>query len=516
VRARSTRRGRLAAAALAGGLLPLVLVAAVTPPAGTAGPTGSAFRRGSGVGGGWSGIWLGTGTATGPATTLAQVRTTIGADTGAAKSLTGKGVGIALIDTGVAPVPGIPPAQVVNGPDLSFESQSPTLRYLDTYGHGTHMAGIIIGNDVATGTKGIAPGARLTSIKVGTANGAVDVTQMIAAIDWVVKNRNHDPANPIKIITLAYGTGGKPDVWSDPMSLAVQQAYKAGITIVAAAGNQGNGYGRLTQPAADYYSLAVGAAVSNGTVAPADDTLSTFTNLSTNGRPIDVVAPGMSIASLRVPGSNIDNGYASARVGDTLFRGSGTSQAAAVTAAACALVLQARPTLTPSQLRNVIQQGTWLPKMASGAMGAKEINVNAALTNQMGNEYTGNLSTGTGTLEATRGPSHVVADNVALSGQRSLFGAFDTAAWSARAKAQTSWSGGVWMGNRMAGDGWTGTSFAAKTWAAAAWPGGSWGGSATWTDPAWTGRTWNGRFWAAGTWNARFWASDDWSAAYWG
>src|SRR3954447_7916521 len=343
MRARNLRRDRLAIAALAGGILPLALVAGATPAISAAAPAGLSS------GGGWSGMWLGSA-STSPATTLAQVRTTIGADTGAAKSLTGKGVGIALIDSGVAPVAGIPAAQVVNGPDLSFESQSSSLRYLDTYGHGTHMAGIIIGNDTATGTKGIAPDAKLTSIKVGTANGAVDVTQMIAAIDWVVKNRNYDPANPIKIISLSYGTGGNPDVWNDPMSLAVQQAYKAGITVVAAGGNQGNGYGKLTQPAADYYTLSVGATVPNGTTDPSDDTLATFTNLS-NARPLNILAPGSSIASLRDPGSNIDNTYSSARVGATLSRGSATSQAAAFTAPAAALVLQARPTLTPGQIK---------------------------------------------------------------------------------------------------------------------------------------------------------------------
>ena len=93
-------------------------------------------------------------------------------------------------------VPGLPAAQIVNGPDLSFESQSADLRYLDTYGHGTHMAGIMVGNDTATGAKGIAPGAKLTSIKVGTSNGAVDVSQVIAAVDWVVAAPQRRPGEP--------------------------------------------------------------------------------------------------------------------------------------------------------------------------------------------------------------------------------------------------------------------------------------------------------------------------------
>ncbi|MEU8661349.1 S8 family serine peptidase [Actinoplanes philippinensis] len=498
----------LALASLAG-VLPLVLTGGVAPAAGH-----------TGLSGGWSGMWLSGTTAsdtTSVVTTLKQVRTAIGADTGAAATLTGKGVGIALIDTGVAPVPGIPAAQVVNGPDLSFESQSPSLRYLDTYGHGTHMAGIIIGNDAATGTKGIAPGAKLTSIKVGTSNGAVDVTQMIAAIDWVVKNRNHDPANPIKIISLSYGTGGNPEVWNDPMTLAVQQAWKAGITVVAAAGNQGNGYGKLTHPAQGTSVIAVGAANTYGTTTTADDELSAYTNLSSNGRPLDVLAPGTSIPSLRVPGSNIDLTFPKARSGDTLFRGSGTSQATAVTAAAAALVLQARPALTPLQLKYLLINGTYLSKGVAATLGTKEINVSMALA---GPAATGSgaigESTGTGMLDTTRGSSRVSADGVQLSGQNTLFGPFDTTTWSTRAKAQTTWSGGVWLGYRMAGDGWTGTSYASKTWAPATWPGGSWGGTKNWTDPSWSGRAWSGRAWSGATWSGRFWSTDDWSTARWG
>src|SRR4051812_43815604 len=132
--------------------------------------------------GDWAGSWLST-SATGDGTSLQAVRDTIGAGSGAAAALTGKGVGIALIDTGVAPVPGLPASRIVNGPDLSFESQDPDLRYLDTYGHGTHLAGIMVGDDASSGLRGIAPGAKLTSIKVGTASGAVDVSQVLAAID---------------------------------------------------------------------------------------------------------------------------------------------------------------------------------------------------------------------------------------------------------------------------------------------------------------------------------------------
>src|SRR5688500_13273547 len=138
-------------------------------------------------------------------TELDHVAAVVGADKMRGRGYDGRGVGVALVDTGVVPVKGLTSGNIVNGPDLSFESQSEDYRYLDTFGHGTHMAGIIAGNDPATllggeRLQGIAPGSRLTSRKVATTDGAVDVSQVIAAIDWVVAHRNDDPRNPIRVL----------------------------------------------------------------------------------------------------------------------------------------------------------------------------------------------------------------------------------------------------------------------------------------------------------------------------
>jgi serine protease AprX len=488
-------------------MVPALLMSMVAAPVDTPRP-----------GGDWSGLWLSSDAATTSGTTLNAVRTIIGADSGAAASLTGAGVGVALIDTGVAPVPGLPAARIVNGPDLSFESQAAGLRYLDTYGHGTHMAGIIVGNDPTTGTRGLAPGAKLTSLKLGTANGAVDVSQVIAAVDWVVAHRNDDPANKIRVLNLSYGSGGSPYIWSDPLVYAVQRAWKAGIVVVAAAGNDGNSSPRLANPASDQFSIAVGAATTKGTLTTADDALSTFTNMSTAEKIPELMAPGASIVSLRVPGSNIDNSYPGARVGSTLFRGSGTSQAAAVTSAAAALLLQARPTMTPDQVKSALRGNTYVPNGIAAARGIFEINVNIALSRSPAAAYVQNygLSSATGTLDDARGSSRVVNNNVALSGQNTVFGPFDTAGWATATTAGTAWSGGSWMGRKIAGDGWTGTSFASKTWAATTWTGQPWSGSsATWIDPAWSGRFWAAGAWSAGAWTGRFWASEDWATSAW-
>ncbi|MGI5238505.1 S8 family serine peptidase [Dactylosporangium sp. CA-139066] len=490
-------------------------VAALAVAAAAAAGLGAAEPAHRITNGGWaSGAWLGTaGTATG--TTLSAVRTAINASTGAAATLTGQGVGVALIDTGVAPVPGLAASQVVNGPDLSFESQDPDLRYLDTYGHGTHMAGIIIGNDTATGTVGLAPKAKLTSVKVGTSNGAVDVSQMVAAIDWVVAHRNDDPANPIRVINLSYGTGGTPNSWTDPVQYAVEQAWMKGIVVVAAAGNDGNGDLVVSDPASDPAVIAVAAGTTKGTASTADDDFASFTTIGGNNKSIDLIAPGESIVSLADPGSNVDLSYPSAKVGTTLLRGSGSSQAAAVTSGAIALLLQARPTLTPDQVKTVLTTSSTYISGLAMQRNIRELNLNGAIASQNLWATGWNHSTGTGKLDDARGSSRVVRDNVALSGDNSVWGPISTAAWAPKSANVTSWSGGTWMGYRLAGDGWTGSSWASKTWAAASWSGKPWNGATTWADPDWDGHYWSGHYWSGHYWSGHYWSSDDWSTAIW-
>jgi len=175
-------------------------------------------------------------------------------------------IDVAMIDSGVADVPGFDSGNVVDGPDLSFESQAqyavgpdatanPDLAHNDTFGHGTHMGSIIVGRDDPNGSNanghvpyswtdptkftGVAPGARLISLKVADATGAVDVTQMIAAVDWVVQHRD-DNGLHIRVLNLSYGVITKADVSRDALTYALQQAWNAGIVVVVAAGNAGD------------------------------------------------------------------------------------------------------------------------------------------------------------------------------------------------------------------------------------------------------------------------------------
>lgn len=240
---------------------------------------------------------------------MLNVAADIGADDWWAAGWTGSGIDVAIIDTGVTPVSCLDGAgKVIYGPDLSLESQAPNLRNLDTNGHGTAMAGLIAAD--CPDYRGIAPGARLLVIKVGVADGGVDVSQVIAAIDWVVQHRTDNGLN-IRILNLSYGTNSTQSYLVDPVAYAAEQAWRHGIFVVAAAGNSGYQKGKgapgLASPAYDPYVMAVGATTKTVT-GNSNKTRDSMAEYSASGagcggcRNPDVVAPGSHLQLLRVPG----------------------------------------------------------------------------------------------------------------------------------------------------------------------------------------------------------------------
>jgi serine protease AprX len=460
--------------------------------------------------------------ATTAPTPMSMVADAVGADDLWARGYDGSGVGVALVDSGVAPVDGLAAfggvARVVNGPDLSFESQASAYRYVDTFGHGTHMAGIIAGNDPATGFKGVAPGARLVSLKVANHQGAADVSQVIAAVDWVVQHRNDNGMN-IRVLSLSYGTDATTDYRTDPLTHAVEAAWRNGIVVVVSGGNDGTTRPALTDPATDPYVIAVGADDLRGTATSTDDTVAPFSSRGSSTRTVDVVAPGVSIASLRTPGSTIDDEHPTARVGDDLFRGSGTSQAAAVTAGSAALLLQARPTLTPDKVKALLRT-TATPLASAGTdarQGSGRVNVAAAATALVPLTYAQSWarSTGTGLIEPARGTSHVGQDDVELAGEQDVMGSpWNGAAWAPKVTAANAWSGGTWNGSDWAGACWCGSSWTASTWEGKSWTGKSWTGK-SWTADDWSGKSWTGKSWTGKSWTGTSWTGKSWTGKSW-
>jgi serine protease AprX len=445
---------------------------------------------------------------------------------------TGKGVDVALIDTGVAPVQGLnSPGKIVYGADVSWESQAPNLQYIDTYGHGTHMAGIIGGRDVVetpaayaadtTNFLGMAPDARIVSVKAADAHGVTDVTQIIAAIDWVVQHR-HDNGMNIRLINLSYGTDSSLLSLNDPLSYAAEQAWAHGIAVIVASGNDGMTSLGLANPARDPSVIAVGGADTRGTVTYSDDRVASFSDYGNLVRDPDLIAPGVHIASLRDPGSYIDLTYGSTgRIDSRFFRGSGTSQAAAVVTGAAALLFQEHPAMTPDQLKSLLTSSadplSLLTLSLDLSQGHGEVDLGRAMRGSVSSFGQLSLlsSSGTGSIEMARGSRHVVLDGVALQGEKDIFDhAVHAPSLAALEAGAAAWSGGDWNGSTWTGNSWTGSTWTGNSWTGSTWTGNSWTGN-SWSGNSWTGSTWTGSTWTGSTWTGSTWTGIAWSSAAW-
>jgi serine protease AprX len=223
--------------------------------------------------------------------------------------LTGKGVGIAVIDSGVAIMPEFR-GRIIASRDFT-DDRGPGI---DQNGHGTHVAGIIAaaGRNRFDDTEGVAPGANIISLKVLDAKGKGVAGDVIEAIDWAVANRKRFN---IKVINMSLG-GPVTQGWAeDPLCQAVERAYRAGITVVTSAGNFGKAedgrpiYGGVTTPGISPFAITVGALNTKGTPYRSDDEVASY---SSKGPTMfdhlvkpDLVAPGNKILSLAAPGTTL-------------------------------------------------------------------------------------------------------------------------------------------------------------------------------------------------------------------
>ena len=454
------------------------------------------------------------------------------ADSSTRKGVTGAGIDVAVIDTGVSPVAGLTGLnadgrqKLVNGPDLSFDSQDAVKTRVDLFGHGTAMAAIIAGRDAGAQPKtdrgnaapylGVAPDARIVSVKVGDSRGAVDVSQVIAGIDWVVQNARTDGMN-IRVLNLSLGYPSTQDYRLDPLSYAAEQAWKKGIVVVASAGNDGTGTGRLMMPAANPFVLGVGAVDTNETVTPDDDVIPAFSTQGTKDRTPDLVAPGRSVQTIVPIDSAAALGNVSSMIDGRFLKGSGTSEAAAQVSGAVALVLEANPLLNPDQVKALLRSGaTQLDKADLEAQGEGQLNVARSLSMTAPSQERALQSfpagTGTGSLDAARGGRRI-ADSltgVVLDGERDIRGNVYDSVKQASLQAQgASWSGGTWNGASWSGASWSGASWSGASWSGASWSGASWSGA------SWSGASWSGASWSGASWSGASWSGASWSTAAW-
>jgi serine protease AprX len=302
---------------------------------------------------------------TGATVGAASVRQELGYD--------GSGIGVAVIDSGVTPWhddlsgDGTGSQRVASFVDLVGGGPAP----YDDYGHGTHVAGIIAGNgaDSAGARTGIAPGAHLVVLKVLDAQGRGRISDVIAALGYVVSNRQ---AFNLRIVNMSVATGVYESCLTDPLTLAALKAVEAGIVVVAAAGNNGRSpqgtpqKGGITAPGNAPWVLTVGASSHMGTVDRADDTIAPFssrgpTAIDRAPKP-DLVSPGVGIESLSDQASRLyslnSSGLLAGSAPSSYFPYlslSGTSMAAPVVSGTIALMLQANPSLTPDAVKAILR-----------------------------------------------------------------------------------------------------------------------------------------------------------------
>ncbi len=420
----------------------------------------------------------------------------------------GTGVGVAVIDTGISEMNDLE-GRIVHGPDLSGEG---TL--VDTYGHGTVMAGIIAGSGADSATRsggaytGVAPGAHVVAVKVAGANGAADVTTLLQGLHWVSAYK--DQFN-IKVLNLSWGTASTQDPAVDPLNHAVQRLWNQGIVVVVAAGNSGPSAGTIMKPADDPLVLTVGAFNDNGTASLSDDEGVSWSSTGPTAQGLakpDIVASGRRLVSTRSHGSTVAEENPKALVSPSYIRGSGSSQAAAVASGVAALLLEARPTLTPDQVKSLLT-GTADPLSgtAAGLQGRGRIDLREALTADPGPaSWQQGGAAGTGSIEASRGGRWIETDCGQDGTIEVIQGEID-----ARCEA---WNGSSWTGSSWTGSSWTGSSWTGSSWTGSSWTGSSWTGS-SWTGSSWTGGVWTGSSWTGSSWTGSSWTGSSWTGSSW-
>ena len=284
----------------------------------------------------------------------------------------------------------------------------------------------------------------------------------------------------------------------------------------------------------DPYVLSVGASDGSDTVAGwASPGVADFSNSGTTSRHVDVLAPGRSIVSLRDPGSYVDVNHPEGLVsGDTsgrLFRGSGTSQAAAVVSGAVALLLQAYPNLTPDQVKGVLMATAKHVNASAVLAGAGQIDVAAALgaakaaaapKAPAATRYIQSWSSslGQGSLEAARAATTSSTPTTTCSPARSTSKAipWNPARWEPAEAAGTAWQGGSWNGAVWTGTGWDQSGgLSSARWSSARWSSARWS-DADWTSARWSSARWSSARWSDADWTSARWSSARWSGATWG
>jgi serine protease AprX len=440
----------------------------------------------------------------------------------------GRRATVALLDTGVSRTPDLA-NRLRARVDLTEEHDG-----FDRYGHGSHLSGVIAGNgEMADGRaagargggyEGAAPEAGLVSVKVANGSGATDVSVVLAGLQWIVSNRDRYDIN---VLNLSFGTDSSQSYLLDPLDFAVEQVWRAGILVVVAAGNDGElGPGGISKPGDDPFVLTVGAADLKNPRATGDDVVAPFSSKGPTSDGLakpDLVAPGTSILGVRAAGSTIDQSHPTARFNGRYFKGTGTSQAAAIVSGVAALLYDTKAALRPDVAKAALLRTAQRHLAGQPGAGAGLVDARAAVEAVRRGTFEAQpanqgvrRSTGLGSIEASRGSQHAYTDldgdgaTEPIAGEIDALGrAWDGAAWTATPWTRPTWSRSPW--SRLAAE--------APGWEVRRWDGDTWPGidqpAGSWTVKHWGARFWNEFGEVQFTWLVKHWGADSWHVEYW-
>lgn len=262
----------------------------------------------------------------------------------------GKGVGIAVIDTGIYPHPDYKD-RIVGFKDWVAGRTEP----YDPQGHGTHVAGDALGDGTLSDGKfmGPAPEAHLIGITVLDKHGSGRLSDIIKGVQWAVEKKDE---LDIDIINMSLGGPVFDSYRNDPVALSVGKAVEAGLVAAVAGGNSGPKPSTIGTPGNHPQAFTVGALNDKGTLTRADDDVAGFSSrgpTSVDGlvKP-DILAPGVNITAANAPGSALDRANVP-HVGTGYITISGTSMATPIMAGVIATILSANPNLTPAQVKEI-------------------------------------------------------------------------------------------------------------------------------------------------------------------
>jgi serine protease AprX len=277
---------------------------------------------------------------------------TVGAPEVWERSVTGKGIGVAVLDTGIYPHPDLA-GRIIAFKDFVGKKTEP----YDDNGHGTHCAGDIASDGSKSDAlyKGTAPDANLIGVKVLNGLGSGSLSTVIEGIQWCIENKGQ---YGIRVISMSLGSTATQSYKEDPVCLAVEEAWNHGIVVCVAAGNEGPEARTIGSPGTDPKVITVGASNDKNSVKFSDDAVADFSSrgptIDNLAKP-DILCPGTNIISLRSPYSTLDLSNKDARVGNDYVSLSGTSMATPVCAGIVALILEADDKLEPDEVKEILK-----------------------------------------------------------------------------------------------------------------------------------------------------------------